>query len=87
MVDIALARLAGADQRTVAIDRLRELARDAERRRWIGWSLESKLAEWQILTGQGNKPEASEIRADLEKTARALGFKRILSLLNSSRQN
>jgi len=39
------------------------------------------------LTGQGNKPEASEIRADLEKTARALGFKRILSLLNSSRQN
>jgi TolB-like protein/Tfp pilus assembly protein PilF len=87
LVDIALARLAGADQRTVAVDRLRELASDAERRRWIVWSLESKLAEWQILTSQGNKPQASEIRADLEKTARALGFKRILSLLNSSRQN
>ena len=86
MVDIALARLAGADQRSVAVDRLKELASDAERRHWIGWSLESKLAEWQILTGQGNKSEASQTRADLEKAARALGFKRILSLLNSSRQ-
>jgi tetratricopeptide (TPR) repeat protein len=86
LVDIALARLDGPDQRSAAVDRLRELAGDAERRRWIGWSLESKLAEWQILTALGRSPEASETRVDLETTARALGFKRILSLLNSSRQ-
>ena len=86
LVEIALARLDGAEQRSTAVDRLRKLAADAERRHWISWSLESKLAEWQILTGLGNRAEAAEIRVDLEKTARALGFKRILSLLNSPQQ-
>jgi tetratricopeptide (TPR) repeat protein len=87
VVDIALARLAGPDQRTAMIDGLRKLAGDAERRHWIGWSLESQLAEWQILKDQGDKAEASEARANLEKTARIRGFKRILSLLNSSQQS
>ena len=73
-------------QRSAAIDRLRKLAIDAERRHWICWSLEAKLAEWQILTGLGNRAEAAEVRVDLEKDARAFGFKRILSLLNSPRQ-
>jgi tetratricopeptide (TPR) repeat protein/TolB-like protein len=85
LVDIALARLGGPEQRSAAVDRLRKIAGDAEHRHWIAWSLEAKLAEWQILTGLGNASEASETRADVEKTARALGFKRILSLLNTSR--
>jgi tetratricopeptide (TPR) repeat protein len=88
LVDIALARLDAANQRDTVIDRLRKLAADAERRHWIAWSLESKLAEWQILSGQGQgqAPEASAIRSDLEQSARAHGFKRILTLLNTSRQ-
>jgi tetratricopeptide (TPR) repeat protein len=85
LVDIALAKLADGNQRGAAVNKLRELAGDAERRRWIGWSLESKLAEWQILTSEGDKPDSSQTRVELEKTARAHGFKRILSLLNSSR--
>ena len=49
MVDIALARLAsGGQQRSEAVAKLRELASDAQRRHWIGWSLEARLAEWQI---------------------------------------
>jgi tetratricopeptide (TPR) repeat protein/TolB-like protein len=86
LVEIALARLGGTEQRSAAVDRLRKLASDAERRHWICWSLEAKLAEWQILTGLGNRAEAAEVRVDLEKDARAFGFKRILSLLNSPRQ-
>jgi tetratricopeptide (TPR) repeat protein len=86
VVDVALARLGGPEERSAAVDRLRELASDAERRHWIAWALEAKLAEWQILTGLDKKSEAAERRLDLERTARALGFKRILSLLNSSRQ-
>lgn len=85
LVEIALAKLAAGNQRSAAVNRLRELASDAQRRRWVGWSLESKLAEWQILTSEGNKPDASETRKELEKTARTMGFRRVLSLLNSSR--
>jgi tetratricopeptide (TPR) repeat protein len=86
VVDIALARLASPEQRGAAVDKLEKLAKDAEARHWIGWSLESKFAKWQILMGLGRNPEAAETRADLERTARALGFKRILALINSARQ-
>jgi hypothetical protein len=86
VVDIALAKLDGPEQRAAALDKLRKLAGDAERRHWIGWSLEAKLAEWRILMSVGNRSAAAEVRLDLEKTARALGFKRILLILNSSRE-
>jgi tetratricopeptide (TPR) repeat protein len=87
VVEIALARLASGDQqRNDAIAKLRELANDAERRHWIIWSLEAKLAEWQILKAQGNDAAASRTRADLETKARALGFNRILTLLNKPGQ-
>lgn len=86
IVDIALASLGNPDQRSAAVDGLRNLAMDAERRHWVGWSLESRLAEWQLLKGLGNESEASATRATLEKAARSLGFKRILALLESPRQ-
>jgi len=87
LVDIARARLAsGGRQRSEAIAKLRELASDAERRHWIGWSLEAKLAEWQILKVEGNDAAASRVRADLEAAARVRGFNRILALLNNPQQ-
>jgi tetratricopeptide (TPR) repeat protein len=87
LVDIALARLAsGGQQRSEAVAKLRELASDAERRHWIGWSLEAKLAEWQILKSEGSEAAASRARADLEATAHARGFNRIIALLNNPKQ-
>jgi Holliday junction resolvase len=87
LVDIALARLAsGGQQRSEAITKLRELASDAQSRHWIGWSLEAKLAEWQILKSDGNEAAASRVRADLEAAARARGFNRIVTLLNNAQQ-
>jgi tetratricopeptide (TPR) repeat protein len=87
LVDIALARLAsGGQQRGEAVARLRELASDAQRRHWIGWSLEAKLAEWQILKSEGNEAAASLARADLEAAARTRGFNRIIALLNNAQQ-
>jgi tetratricopeptide (TPR) repeat protein len=87
LVDIALARLAsGGQQRSEAVAKLHELASDAQRRHWIGWSLEAKLAEWQILKSEGNEAAASRARADLEAAAHARGFNRIIALLNNPQQ-
>ena len=85
-VDIALARLAtGGQQRGEAIAKLRELAADAERRHWITWSFEARLAEWQLLHSGSDVASAARARAQLEAAARARGFNRILTLLNSTR--
>jgi tetratricopeptide (TPR) repeat protein len=87
LVDIALARLAsGGQQRNEAVVKLQELASDAQRRHWIGWALEAKLAEWQILKSEGSDAAASQVREELEVTARTRGFKRIIALLNSPQQ-
>jgi tetratricopeptide (TPR) repeat protein len=82
VVDIALAQLAtGALARSQARARLGELADDAQRRHWISWSLEAKLAEWRILKADGNAAAAAHIRDELEASARPLGFGRIVALL------
>ena len=87
LVDIALARLAsGGQQRGEAIAKLRELANDAERRHWISWSFEARLAEWQLLKVEGNDAAAARARTDLVAAARARGFNRILALLKNSQQ-
>ena len=81
MVDIAMARIgdaAHADPKST--DRLLALAADAEHRHWLGWSLEAKLAAWELLRAErGNG--ASGLRRDIEITARRHGFGRILNLL------
>ncbi len=81
MVDIAMARIgdaAHADPKST--DRLLALAADAEQRHWLGWSLEAKLAAWELLRAErGNG--ASGLRRDIENTARRHGFGRILNLL------
>jgi hypothetical protein len=82
VVDIALARLSDAAQSdtTVAAKKLTALASDAERRHFIGWALEAKLAAWELLRVR-DAGAADALRAEIEKTAREHGFGRILKLL------
>jgi len=81
-VDIALARLDrdGRGDTTVATQRLLALAADAEHRRFIGWSLEARVAAWQLLH-ERQAAAARALREDIEKSARQHGFGRILTLL------
>ncbi len=81
MVDIAMARIGGAagtDPKST--QRLLTLAADAEHRHWLGWSLEAKLAAWQLLHAR-HADGALLLRRDIENTARRHGFGRILKLL------
>jgi tetratricopeptide (TPR) repeat protein len=83
-VDIALAQLADtAQQRDEVIAHLQELALDAERRHWMNWSLEAKLAEWQIQKAGEDTAAAARTRADLQEQAGQRGFGRIIGLLNA----
>ena len=81
LVDIVLARLGDAARPDPeSADRLLALAADAERRHWLGWSLEAKLAAWELLRAR-NADGARALRRDIEDTARRHGFGRILTLL------
>jgi len=80
-VDIVLARIGDASHPDPkSTDRLLALAADAERRHWLGWSLEAKLAAWELLRAQ-HADGAQPLRRDIESTARRHGFGRILRLL------
>jgi hypothetical protein len=71
-VDIALAQVRGlAGDRPSAIAALRELAADASRRRWLGWSLEAKLAAVQLA---GGDHQIARQRAELTASARKAGY-------------
>jgi hypothetical protein len=84
-VDIALARLSGSSHGDPgAVAALLELAADAERRRFLSWSLEAKLAAWQLLESQGLSARASALRHELEGEARQYGFGRILHQLHAA---
>ncbi|MGH7025668.1 MAG: winged helix-turn-helix domain-containing protein [Caulobacteraceae bacterium] len=73
-VDIALAQLRGAaGEPAVAIASLRDLAADAARRHWLGWSLEARLAAVQVATAAGDR-QAGRQRANLVASARKSGF-------------
>ncbi|MDE2136597.1 MAG: winged helix-turn-helix domain-containing protein [Gammaproteobacteria bacterium] len=81
MVDIALARIGNAGRADAqSSERLLALAADAERRHWLGWSLEAKLAAWELLRAQ-RADSAPALRREIESTARHYGFGRILRLL------
>jgi DNA-binding winged helix-turn-helix (wHTH) protein/tetratricopeptide (TPR) repeat protein/TolB-like protein len=82
VVDIALAELGDGPSATTA-EHLRELALDAERRHFVAWSLEAKLAEWRLLSSQGSRA-AIKARKALEAEARKRGFNRILALMNTA---
>jgi hypothetical protein len=81
VVDIALAQLAAANATDAAAgEKLLALATDAERRHFIPWALEARVAAWRILQARG-AGAAAALRAEIEKTARQHGFARILRLL------
>jgi len=79
VVDIALAQI-GTRTDAITVDKLLALAADAERRRFIPWALEARLAAWRLLQAQG-AGASNALRGEIEKTARQLGFGRILKLL------
>ncbi len=59
VVDIAMARIgdaAHADPKSA--ERLLALAADAEHRHWLGWSLEAKLAAWELLRAAAGRQRA-----------------------------
>ena len=81
VVDIAMARLDDASHSGPSSpERLLALAADAERRQWMGWALEAKLAAWQLLRARGSG-EAQALYRDIDGTARRHGFGRVLRLL------
>jgi DNA-binding winged helix-turn-helix (wHTH) protein/tetratricopeptide (TPR) repeat protein len=81
IVDIEMARIGDATRADPkSTERLLALAADAEHRRWLGWSLEAKLAAWELLRAR-QADGAPALRREIENTARHHGFGRILKLL------
>lgn len=84
-VDIALAQLSSdAKGVSAAIERLRDIAADAERRHWLSWALEAKLAAWRLLQLQGDASAAAKLGEEIGTVAREHGFGRIQALLSGS---
>jgi hypothetical protein len=81
VVDIALALLAGrSGTDKSAVQNLMVLSADAGRRHWLAWSLEAKLAAWELLNSRG-AAAAAALRTDIDDAARAHGFGRVRKLL------
>jgi tetratricopeptide (TPR) repeat protein len=79
-VDIAMAQLAAGTPRD-AIARLTALSADAQRRHWLGWSLEAKLAAWQLAEAHGDLSAARRLKQELRNAASAHDMGRILARL------
>lgn len=79
-VDVALALLRARAGDTAAIGDLRALAKDAETRHWLGWSLESRLAAYEVLAAK-HDPAAAPLRAEIASSAREHGFGWVLTRL------
>jgi tetratricopeptide (TPR) repeat protein len=79
-VDIVSAQLgfAGGHHRD-AIAKLNALGSDAARRHWLRWSLEARLAAWQLAQTGGDQQSAVRLRKQLEKSASAHNMGRILA--------
>lgn len=80
IVDIVSAQLgfAGGHHRD-AIAKLNALASDAARRHWLRWSLEARLAAWQLAQVGGDQRSAARLRKQLERSASAHNMGRILA--------
>jgi tetratricopeptide (TPR) repeat protein/TolB-like protein len=79
-VDIVAAQLGFAEGRhRDAIAQLSALAVDAAHRHWLRWSLEAKLAAWQLAKTNGDQKYAIRLRRDLEKAALDHNMGRILA--------
>jgi hypothetical protein len=80
LADVALAVLRARAGDKVAIGDLRALAKDAETRHWLGWSLESRLAAYEVLAAR-HDPAAARLRAEIASSAREHGFGWVLTRL------
>jgi hypothetical protein len=84
-VDIALAQLLGDGGNTdAAIAALRDLVADADRRQWMAWSLEGRLALWRLLDNR-HDPSANDARSSLLEDADAKGFGWVAARLSAPR--
>jgi hypothetical protein len=83
IVDIALAQLSGEMRKDdAAVEKLLAVAADAEQRHWLGWSLEAKLAAWELLNERvAGSGAANALRLEIETSARQHGFGRILNIV------
>ena len=79
-VDVALAWLRARAGDKAAIGDLAALAKDAQARHWLGWSLESRLAAYQVLAAK-HDPAAAALHAEIASSARAHGFGWVLARL------
>jgi DNA-binding winged helix-turn-helix (wHTH) protein/tetratricopeptide (TPR) repeat protein len=87
VVDIALAQVAAATQTDgAALDKLLALATDAERRHFMTWTLEARLAAWRLMRMKG-MGASDALRAEVDRTARQYGFGRIVRLLRETVPN
>jgi len=80
--DIALAQLRGQmGDREGAVATLEALAADAQKRRWVNWSLEARLAELEVLSRAGETARTRALRQALSSDARRSGFLWVLRRL------
>jgi len=87
VVDIALAQVAAATHTDgAALDKLLALATDAERRRFMAWTLEARLAAWRLMRMRG-MGASDALHAEVDRTARRYGFVRIVRLLQETVPN
>lgn len=84
-VDIALAQLE-AVRDSSGVDKLLSLAADAAQRHFIAWSLEARLAAWEVLRARKSGADADAVREQLQADARKAGFGRILNRLRTDGQ-
>jgi DNA-binding winged helix-turn-helix (wHTH) protein/tetratricopeptide (TPR) repeat protein len=82
--DVALALLRARAGDKTAIADLHALAKDAETRHWLGWSLESQLAAYEVLAAR-HDPAAVPLRAEISSSAREHGFGWVLTRLGDER--
>jgi tetratricopeptide (TPR) repeat protein len=83
MVDYALAVLRVRAGEPNAIADLEALADDSERRHWLGWALECRLAAVEALRRQHRDADADALAADVAAKAREKGFGWILARLDA----
>lgn len=65
-------------KREAAVATLRDMASDAEQRRWLALSLEARLAEWELLQEGGDIAATANLRRAIETQAKQHGFAWVL---------
>ncbi len=82
-VDIPLAEVA-ARQNGAGVGQLLEIADDAERRHFIAWAVEARLAALNVMQGRDEgTASAQALRVKLENDAQRDGFGRVLRRIHA----